>query len=38
LFGLLCSPEDGGDILLQIVGWLSADCMALYSKKTSMLK
>jgi hypothetical protein len=20
LFGLLCSPEDGGDILLQIVG------------------
>jgi hypothetical protein len=26
-------PEDGGDIFLRKVGWLSTDCTALYPKR-----
>jgi hypothetical protein len=29
LFGLLFSPEDGGDMFLRNVWWLSTDYMAL---------
>jgi hypothetical protein len=33
LFGLLSNPEDGGDIFLRNVDWLSTDCTALYSER-----
>jgi hypothetical protein len=33
LFGLFCDPEDGGDMFLRNIGWLSTDCTALYPRK-----
>jgi hypothetical protein len=33
LSGLLFDPEDGGDIFLRNVGWLSTDYMALYPRR-----
>jgi hypothetical protein len=33
LLGLFLHPEDGGDMFLQNVGWLSTDYTALYSKR-----
>jgi hypothetical protein len=39
LLGLLFNPEDGGDICLQNVGWLSPDYTALrISRKTEIFK
>jgi hypothetical protein len=32
LLGLLLHPEDGGDVFLWNVGWLSTDCTALYRR------
>jgi hypothetical protein len=31
--GLFFDPEDGSDVFLQNVGWLSLDYMALYPRK-----
>jgi hypothetical protein len=31
--GLFFDPEDGGNIFLRNVGWLSTDCTALYSRR-----
>jgi hypothetical protein len=33
LLSLFFNPEDGGDMFLQIVGWLSRDYMALYHRR-----
>jgi hypothetical protein len=33
LLGLFFNPEDGGDVFLQNIGWLSADCTALYRRR-----
>jgi hypothetical protein len=40
-----CSPlklffnsEDGGDVFLRNVGWLSADCTALYTRRYNCSK
>jgi hypothetical protein len=33
LLGLFFDPEDRGDMFLRNVGWLSADCMALYPRR-----
>jgi hypothetical protein len=33
LLGLFFDSEDGGEMFLQNVGWLSKDCTALYPRK-----
>jgi hypothetical protein len=33
LLGLFINPEDGGDMFLQKVGWLSTDYIALYPRR-----
>jgi hypothetical protein len=33
LLGLFSDPEDGGDMLLRYVSWLSTDYTALYSRR-----
>jgi hypothetical protein len=35
--GLFLDPENGGDMFLRNVGWLSADYTALYNKIVSIL-
>jgi hypothetical protein len=32
LLGLLFDPQDGSETFLQIVSWLSLDCIALYPR------
>jgi hypothetical protein len=36
LFGLLFSPENGADVFLRNVDWLSTDCTALYPRKSTL--
>jgi hypothetical protein len=36
LLGLFFDPDDGGDMLLRNVGWLSTDYTALYPRKTEL--
>jgi hypothetical protein len=33
ILGLSFDPEDGGDMFLRNIGWLSTDCTALYPRK-----
>jgi hypothetical protein len=33
LLGLLFDPDDGGDMFLRNVGWLSEDYKALYHRR-----